>query len=441
MQTLPHVAVALAIALAFEGCAGSFLPSHIHDAERAALTAKLVTTLDAYDQSAPSVYETLLKSSRAIAAEQDKVLAELGNNRTAAREQLLPFKTLAALNREAQTVRDRLTKVQDAIAAAVNAQLKAQKLAAGDAKTAAQAIQEANKAVDDAKAEVTRWNASVALLQAAVSRLPALASAPADDSTQAGLEELARAVGNTEVSFTDADGATTKRAVKDILADQIKSAMSDRDFKIPDAPGATLTILALGVDLAKIQKQRADARLVQISRRLALYERVLAEAVLADALLNAPGTTARLMTFASSRGDPPLEHEVARLAYTARMKRRDVETALKGDQDEAITRALQGSDLAMLGLAQNLLLVRKLAVADSISARAELTLARDSARLAHEESLLDAQVNDQEWRAVLRSGLAVLNQYEQGGFTREDAANIIRIAQTLALGVIAGRLD
>jgi hypothetical protein len=159
--------------------------------------------------------------------------------------------------------------------------------------------------------------------------------------------------------------------------------------------------------------------------------------VLADALLK----DVMFVTGGTEMGKAVMEQEVVRLAYKARSERRAVDKALQAGDDTRVISALQNSDRAMLALSSQLLMLRKLAVADSISVRCELGLARDSTRLDHEESLLNAQVNDQEWRTVLRSGVAVLNQYEQGGFTREDAANIIRIAQTLALGVIAGKVD
>jgi hypothetical protein len=439
MSKLLTLFLGIGFMLGLSGCAGSILPSHIHDAERASLTAKLVDTLDAYDQNAPSIYETMLKSSRAIAAEQDKVLAELTNNRAAARDQQLPVKTYAALNGDVQNVRERLKKVENSVWDNAKGYLKEQQIVADDVMTAAQAIHKANKAVADAKADVTNWNASIALLQAGVSQLPAIAAAKTDDSKQKGLDSLnsrLRDIGVKEVEFVDADGATQKRKIKDILQDQIGAITSD-GIRIPDAPGATLTILTLGVNLAKIQKQRADARLVQISRRLALYERLLSEIVLADALLK----DVMFVTGGTEMGKAVMEQEVVRLAYKARSERRAVDNALQAGDDARVITALQNSDRAMLALSSQLLMLRKLAVADSISVRCELGLARDSTRLDHEESLLNAQVNDQEWRTVLRSGVAVLNQYEQGGFTREDAANIIRIAQTLALGVIAGKVD
>jgi hypothetical protein len=137
----------------------------------------------------------------------------------------------------------------------------------------------------------------------------------------------------------------------------------------------------------------------------------------------------------------PFGQDAVELAYGARVSRTGVGAALRAGDKTKIRTALQDSDANMLALFNKLLKLRKLTVADSMSLRAQLALQRDAARLDHEESLLDAQVNDREWKAVLRAGVGVLNQYEQGGFTREDAANLIRIAQAIALGVIAGKVD
>ena len=415
--------------------AGSILPTHIHDAERAALTAKLVATLDAYNQSSPTAYEALVKSTRALAAEQDKVLVELSDNRAAAFEAQLPFQTYDALNKERATIVARLTRVEDKLVKGINRYLIDQKAAAGDAATAAKAIRDANGAVERAKEEVTSWNASIAVLQAGIANLPAIAGGTADDTSAKGLGDLTerlRAVGDKEVEFVDANGVTQKGKIRDVLPAQLRGVATGK-AAIPDAPGATLTILTLGVDLARTQKERADARLVQLVRRYALYERVLSETVLARALVEE-------VAFVGRSASVPVQQDAVKLAFEARLAESDRD-ALRSDSDDRIQAQFAESNKNMLALANVLLNVRKLAVADSMSIRAELGLDRNTARLAHEESLLDAQVNDREWKAVLRAGVAVLNQYEQGGFTREDAANIIRIAQTIALGVIAGKVD
>jgi len=426
-MTRPLIALSLACAVLLStGCA--LLPSHLHDAERAALTAKLVSTLDAYDQSSPTAYEALVKSSRAIAAEQDKVLIELASNREAAVEQLTPFRTYGTLQTQKKDVTDRLDRVDEQVRAGVNLYLQEKKIAAGNAASAAQAIRDANDAVEKAKAEVTSWNASIALMQAGVASLPAVATPKGSDTTDRGIEDLAKrlsGVGDKEVEFVDANGVTQKGKIKDILPAQVKMVAKDKAINIPDAPGATLTILALGVDLAKSQKERADVRLVQISRRFALYERTLSESVLARELVKG-------VDFTRNQQDS-VQRDVVRLAYEARRARSKV--------DGGLQEALNSSDENILAMSKVLSNLRKLVVADSISLRAELGLERDTKRLDHEESLLDAQVNDREWKAVLRAGVGVLNQYEQGGFTKEDAANIIRIAQTIALGVIAGKVD
>jgi hypothetical protein len=258
----------VAAALSSSGCIGNILPSHLHDAERAALTAKLVATLDAYDQSSPTAYEALVKSSRALAAEQDKVLAELANNREAAVEQLLPFPDLQQARRREDGGHDPSRSVEDQVRDDVNRYLQEQKITSGTAATAAKAIQDATDALDRAKTDVTRWNASIAVLQAAVAKLPIVSAPKSGDAQKTELADLAgriKATTDQEVEFVDASGARQKRKIKDILQDQIGAstdetpgAISDA-FRIPDAPGATLTILTLGVDLAKSQKERADA--------------------------------------------------------------------------------------------------------------------------------------------------------------------------------------
>lgn len=461
-----------ALAPLVAGCAGSIIPSHIHDPERARRTTKLAGILDVYGQNAPSIYETMLKSSRAIAAEQDKVLAELANSRAAAREQLLPFKTSARLVNDKRDIQKRATRVRDLLRDEANKYLKEQKIVAQNAADADSAIAEARKALGAAKQDVTNWNASIALLQAGIAELPSMAASSANDSRQKGLDkvqERLRDVGGKQVEFVDADGVQQKREIKDILQDQINAAAKDEadSVRIPDAPGATLTILTLAVDLAKIQKQSAEARLVQISRRLALYERVKAEAVLADELLKG----VNFQPVNRSEKNVPFEQDVVRLVYGARRAQRTVQDTeqaladaqraaaeadsrrpqpsdddlnkLKGvveDNRRRVMTALQESDRKMLALSNNLLMLRKLAVADSILFRAELGLERDSARLNHEESILTAQVTDLAWRTALKAGVTVLDQYEQGGFKAEDLANIIRIAQTVALGIIAGKV-
>jgi hypothetical protein len=63
------------------------------------------------------------------------------------------------------------------------------------------------------------------------------------------------------------------------------------------------------------------------------------------------------------------------------------------------------------------------------------------ARVAHENSIADSALNDEEWRAVMSSGIDGLNQYFQNGVRPEDVANFIQLGQVIAQGIIAGKMN
>jgi len=431
------------------GCSGSILPSHVHDPARAARTSKLASVIDAYGESAPSIYGTMLQSSQSIAIEQDKLLAELGNRREAALAQALPFRLMSTLVDNTNAAKIDLAKVETLLRTEVEKYLADRKIANEQFASAGAAIKKANEAVKIAKDNLTNWNASIAILEAGVAEVPSLlvradkSTAEGKDGTEEGLKTFAQqvaGVGQKEVEFVDANGTTVKQKIQDILKDRVHAAVKGGSVKFPDAPGATLTILTLGLDLARLEKAKAEARLLQLSRRLELFERTQAELVLAQTLLDevnfAPGDDERATAF---------QRVVGRNVISARGSQQAAARAVNGETDEQrqarVAAALNDADTDMLAVANHLLNLRKLTVADSVIVRAGLSLERNIKRLDHDESILDARANDQVWRTVIRAGVVTLDQYEQGGLKPEDAANIIRIAQTVALGAIAVRVD
>lgn len=427
------------------------LPTHIHDSDRAARTAKLAAAVDQHGDKSPGIYDTLLKNSRAVAAEQDKVLAGLAGNRNDAVLQMLPFQTGAGLAATSKKVCDSLEETHKQLIDAIAAYSGEKAGAEHEAATAAAAIKAAQAKVAVAKQNVTNWNATIAVLEAAAAELPA-AGASIANSKGAGLDELQKqlqAAGDKEVEYADSEGVTHKQKIADILRNQIDAkADGNPVLKIPDAPGATLAILNLGVDLATIEKERAEAKLAELSRRLQLYERVEAERRLASALLansgcNCQQSPATLIipadrSFVVQASLLAAEGSAAQHAVAEAAKSISGET--EQQREQRVVPQIQDANKQTVALASDLIKLRQLAVAESIATRVSLDLKMSSARLAHEESIEDSKVNDAAWRAVIRSGAVVLNQYEQGGFTAQDAADIVSIAQAIAVGVIAGRM-
>ncbi len=432
------------------GC--SFLPSHIHDSDRAARTAKLASLVDEYGEKAPGIYDTLLKSSRTVASEQDKVLAGLTANRSEAVTDELPFKTGKSLATVSHNVCSSLDRTRSNLTAAVNSYLSEKASAEQNANTAQEAIKAAQQKVTAAQEDVTNWNATIAVLETGVAQLPSPGQTK-PDTKRSGLRNLEKAVqaaGDKQVQYVDANGKTETRQINEILKDQIDVTGSDKPLlNIPNAPGATLNILTLGVQLANLQKQAAEAKLSQLARRLQLYERVEAENELAYALLSDTGDPCQgQLPSLIVPADRSFIIQITLLADEGHAAEQAAAEAAKStaadneqQREERLIPKLQHSNGRVLALTSDLVKLRKLAIAQAVATRTSVDLTVNGPRLAHEESILDSQVNDVAWRTVIRSGVVVLDQYEQGGFTSQDAADIIAIAQAIAVGVIAGRIN
>jgi hypothetical protein len=408
--------------------------------------------VDAYGEKSPGIYDTLLKSARTVAAEQDKILAGLGANRSDAVTEMLPFETGEDLATTRSGVCTSLDKTRSRLITAVYTYTNEKAGAEHDVKAAGEAIEAAKAKVVTAQQDVTNWNATLAVLETSVAELPSI-SQSASDSQQDGLDTLQKqlqAAGDKEVQYIDANGTPQTRKIRDILKDQINVTGDGKPLlNLPDAPGATVAILTLGVDLARVQKQAAEAKLSQLSRRLQLYERVQAEIELASALLSDIGKPCpQSVTPFIVDSDVSFNVKAVLLADEARAAEQASTEAAKpvGEEKEKpreqrLIPQIQKVNSRTLELVNDLIKLRKLAIAQAITTRTSMDLDVTEARLGHEESILDSQVNDVAWRTVIRSGVVVLDQYEQGGFTAQDAANIISIAQTIAVGVIAGRVQ
>lgn len=441
-------AAALFVAVGCSAC--SILPSHLHDSERAARTAKLAGLVNQYGEKSPGIYDTLLKTSQTIASQQDEVIARLAASRNDAISAQLPFQNGEKLAEFSHATCVSLCKTRSNLTAAINNYLTEKAAAAQDSKTAEKAIKTPQQALDAAKDDVSNWNTTIGVLEEGIVQLPPAGKSGVNGSQSglASLERAAQAAGDKEVSYVDAAGNTQKKKISAILKDQISVSDTKVRFKIADAPGATLTILNLGVRLANLQKQAAEARLLQLGRRLQLYERVEAETELATALLAEAGDTCQAQP---SRlivpPDKPFIVQVSLLADEGRAAQQAAIEAGKSvagqseqQRQQRIVPKIVGANRQMLALTGDLIKVRKLAIADAIVRRASIDLEISQARLAHEESILNSQANDVAWRDVIRSGVVVLDQYEQGGFTSQNAADIVAIAQAIAVGAIAGRV-
>jgi hypothetical protein len=313
-------------------------------------------------------------------------------------------------------------KFKEQIQAEAEAYLKGRGEALGQLKSAQEAVAESRKAVQNAKRSVSTWNAYVALLQQGFSNLPDDFDELNKDTGLKALSKAASDVGKQEITFRDADGKTVKSPVAEVLKDQLPSItmMIDQDSKkgarsLPDAPGIALIIMNLGLGLAEIEQQRALTRFSQLNARAVLFEDALAAMELAEKLL--------------AEVSQEIDSAVTENAF-ADITRLWHEAAELNDNPPQFM-------LKQNAISSTLVVLRKAANVEAIIARNQSLFQVAVARLEHQDSIVESAIGDAAWQVVISNGLNGLAAYHQSGFTKEDAANVIRIAQTIALGFIA----
>jgi len=411
----------LLTALWSAGC--SFLPSHLHNASNANTAVKAESEMAEYAKNAPNMYAAMLANLDKFKVEEEYLLTELSVNFHTALVTTLPTMKWKGFLDRTKANKNEVEKFKTQIQMETEAYLKNRGEAETKLKTAEEAVTAAKKAVQSAKEKVAAWNAYVALLQQGFGNLP---DNIADLKKDAGLKTLSKAVdevGKQEITYTDADGKTVKNTIGTILKDRLPSITLsiERDSKkavelLPDTPGIALVIMNLGLGLAQIEQQRAETRLSQLNARAVLFEDALAAMRLAETLFAEAENKAK--AFATT-------HAFDTIA----------------ESWQQATTKLKGNSVAFLqmqdAISGAVLVLRKAALAESILARNQSLFKVDLARLEHQDSITDSAIGDTTWQVVIKSGLAGLVAYHQSGFTKEDAANIIRIAQSIALSFIA----
>lgn len=411
-----------------EGCA--ILPSHIHNANDAAAAKTAQTEFAAYDTGAASVYQAMLTNLEKFKVEQDRVLGDLATNRDRALVTNAVINLAAAdFTKQQEQLQEEVKTIDSKIQMGVEAYLKRKGEAIAQQADAKKAIERLNDAVEKAKLDADRWSQAIALINKGLAGGPATGTGAS--TAAAALFGRLDAVTSQTVQFRKADGTLGTTTIGAILKKSLDATGEDskRLTALLKARGIDDTILTLGLDLAKAQRRAADVRLAQLSRRAQLYSDGHSAVRLAEALLKGH----------DAKWKGSLTDDLLAQSLIARRELAGFSEPRPAPADPADPYAYMKSFTGPLDtMTTRLVAVRRLHVADSILTRTDRLLTLAAARLDHEDSIVDSRAHDESWRALMRSGLAGLVAFHDGGFTAEDAANIIRIAQTIALAFIAG---
>lgn len=368
------------------GCAG--FPSHFHDEKAAALSVKLQNDFAAYREDQASLYANMAANLDAFQIEEEALLARFA----AAFESALTTQVTGLnwndLDRNLTTVEGELANLESDMLMMMKDDLQRKGVLQSSITTAEVAISTYKKEIQEAEAEAEKWQKSIVQLQDAIAKLP-----------------------------EDLDALKRKVTAKDFTLDLPAELKEKMSLAIADAPGITVRILELGLNLAELKKQRAESDLAALRLRDEMFQEAFVHSRVARVLVSEGGEFSTLAASGPNRGR-------AVLVNVLRLK------AGVGQDPQAV---LDATDR----MTSRLLALRSYVTARWLVEYQKNLLPVRFARLEHRQSIVLSEKNDRAWQALIGSGVDALVEYHKGGLTAEDIASVIQLAQAVALSIIA----
>jgi gas vesicle protein len=398
-----------------------------------------------YAQNSPKMYSTMLANVERFRAEEEYLLTELTTNFSDSLVTKAPSMTWGALqvrvSGDPKSLEAQLGTLKTSLGQNAESIYADDKNARQDLKTLAERVAAARSAVAAAKDQITSWNASIALLRDAIQRLPAAVKSSSATRGAADLKTAIESAASRQIEYVDADGKTVKDTVSDVvrkrvpdLLDRLKEPGEDKKTLLsllPDAPGLGLVLANLGLELAQAEQRRAQLRLEWCAAVAEVLDDALVQIRVAETLVE---SSKKWLSDARLDAQSNAFEGVLR----ARMQARAMLSQVKGEPRKADFQPVLSAINAASGELVNL---RDIILAESITARVSSTTHVALARLEHIRSITESSINDSQYQALIRSGLAGLVRYHEGGLTSEDVANVIRLVQAIAVGVLTGKVD
>lgn len=424
------------------------MPSHIHNEGNAKRATTAQDNLVECSKKSESVYSAMLSDIEKFKTEEELVISQLAARHMASVITMLPsmnvgttttpstLKVTTLYSLQAEIDSD-IKKFKDKVAEEVASYFSNKKLREDEEKDAIKELKSAEEKVKEERLQVEAWNKTLAIFQEAFITVAKSEKLPTKEQGKSKWFETIKDLADKEITYLDADGKEKKEKIGKILEDSLPSIMQPNkpeDFNklldvIPEAPGIALTIMELGLDLAQIEKQRVETKIARLDARKMLFENALAEMEIAKELKNEVETDDHISQIA---GNSPTKDENGNLFL-----------AMSNLYGSATAKDINPKLLldTLNNISDSLITARKLAIAKDIISRQIPLLDVSLSRLKHEDSVVYSRLNEASWLSLVNRGLEGLVAYHKGGLDEEDTANIIRLAQTVALGVIGARVD
>lgn len=433
-----------------------YLPSHLHDPGRLRVAEEGKAELVEYGKAAPGRYEAMLTNIERFKTEEDWLLNELAGNADTAFHTKLATATGTKLTEQRNKLGRLIDDLRQDIQENASADAKAKAEFKDEQDKAKGAVKASKKLVTDAKKAVAEWNAQAAFFSTLIKELPALKKGLNEED--ASVTDLIGKLGDfadLEVSYLDADGKTQKRKIEKFLKPKSDDGKKEGDGKkeeetkknpvseflksmknAADAPGLGLELATLGLQLAENRQKLATAELARLQERANLLEDSLTVADLAGALLTeAKSSVKRMPDDSSALSFIALRRAKAPEIWTQKISSSD--RAERERQEDQSKRTANLWRQQVNSIHQKLLGLRYHAVAKSMVTRQRAVQNIELARIEHRHSIAKSKLADEAWQSLIASGLDGLAEYEKYGLKDEHVTNFLRLAQAVALFLIA----
>jgi len=393
-------------ALLLSGCA---VPTHFHDEKAAALATQLQADFAAYRADQSSLYSTMAANAAAFEAEEDALLARFQRSSETALATATPLLDEASFKKRHASAVERLTILNVTVLEAARSDLEKVGTVKAGLKDVKGVIASIEADIASAKMRAAAWNKMIATFQDAIAKLP-------DNLDALGSPDIGALSIDTAFDQIKSDKAVDPETLLQELTPVPEDLKQALKTELADAPGIAVRILELGLELAELKRQGLERELSVSAQRDQAYRDFWMTSIIAGQLLSDAGQS--FEESSQSIVTPVLEKKLA-------LKR-----PVTSDQAEDVV-------LAQSTIFNELNPLRYTVSAESLIAYQEALLDVRLARIEHQASIARSEIGDQAWQALIASGLDGLVAYHAGGVTKEDIANIIRLAQSIALYLIA----
>ena len=403
------VVATAAIVLLTPGCT-NFLPSHIHDAAGEKTALDLQTKVAQYREDQSGLYDNMAANLARFQVQEEELINRMAANYTAAL-------AIGATGFNWSKIKDNLDRVNQAesalraeIETAMKNDLKQRGVSTANLTSAKDTISKLKAEINQEKKNAEKWQRAAERYREALAKLP---------STVEGLEEQANDISSllSQVEALDVnllkDLETLEIDPYDFqkgIADTNESLRKQLSADLQEAPGITVLILELGLELAELDKRRAESKLASLEAREQVFEETLVYLDIANQLSRLGGNFVNTDNYSRN------------LMVEIENKKLDSKTKTLGKVKR---------------ISSILLALRFSVSADWIVEYQDAVFDLRLARIAHAESITESRVNDVAWQILLDSGVDALVAYHKGGLKKEDLANFFRLAQSIALFIIA----